>query len=66
MNTRRTATRRLDEEIANAGVPPQGNQVPSLKEVVNDDQALENPPPLTDRDLRSSFLLMAQTITTQA
>ena len=42
MNTRRSAARRLDEQIANAGVPPHGNQDPSLEEVANDDQAPAN------------------------
>ena len=45
MNTRRNAARRLEEEIANAGVPPCGDQVPPLENDVNDDQALVNPPP---------------------
>ncbi|XP_069147184.1 uncharacterized protein [Solanum lycopersicum] len=59
------AARRLDEEIANAGVPSQGNQVPPLEEVSNDDQAPINPP-LMDGEIRSAFLQMAQAITTQA
>ncbi|TMW98012.1 hypothetical protein EJD97_004637 [Solanum chilense] len=41
MNTRRIAARILDEEIANVGVPPRGNQVPHFEEVANDDQARE-------------------------
>ena len=39
MNTRRIDAQRLDEEIANVGASPRGNQVPLLKEVANDDQA---------------------------
>ncbi|TMW97867.1 hypothetical protein EJD97_004878 [Solanum chilense] len=66
MNTRRTAARRLDEEISNAGVSPRGNQVPPLEEVPNDDQAPVSPPLLTDGDIRVAFLEMAQAITTQA
>ncbi|TMW99834.1 hypothetical protein EJD97_001873 [Solanum chilense] len=65
MNTRRNEARRLDEEIANAGAPPRGNQVPPLEEDVNDDQASVNPPPLTDGDIRAALLHMAQAITTQ-
>ncbi|XP_069143377.1 uncharacterized protein [Solanum lycopersicum] len=42
MNTRRTATRRLDEVIADAGAPPEGNQVPLLQKVANEDQTLYN------------------------
>ncbi|TMW93528.1 hypothetical protein EJD97_011534 [Solanum chilense] len=66
MNTLRTGARRLDEEIANAGVSPQGNQVPPLEEGANDDQDPVNPPPLKDGDIRDAFLQMAQDITTQA
>ena len=51
MNTQRTATRRLDGEIAHVRAPPRGNQVPPLEEVANDDQAPVNPPSLTDRAL---------------
>ena len=66
MNTGRTTARRLDEDISNVGVPPQGNQVSPLKEVANDDQEMANPPSLTDGDIRDAFLQMAQAITTQA
>ncbi|XP_069150244.1 uncharacterized protein [Solanum lycopersicum] len=48
MNTQRNATRGLEKEIANAEVPPRGDQVPPLEEQVNDDQATVDPPPLTD------------------
>ncbi|XP_069148101.1 uncharacterized protein [Solanum lycopersicum] len=50
-NTRRNATRRLEEEIVNAEVPPRGDQVPPLEEDVNDDQDPANPPPLTDENI---------------
>ena len=36
MNTRWNATRRVEEEIANAGVPPRGAEVPPLEKDVND------------------------------
>ena len=64
MNTRRITARRLNEEIANAEVPPQGNQVPHLEEFANDDQGPVNPPPLTKGDIRDSLLQMSQSITT--
>ena len=48
MNTQRNVARRLDEEIANAGALPRGNQVPLLEDVSNDDQAPVYPPPMTD------------------
>ena len=53
------ASTRLDKEIANAGAPSKGNQVPPLKEVSNDDQALVNPPPLEDGDIRVVFVQMS-------
>ena len=65
MNTRRNASQILEKEIANAGVPPHGDQVPPLEEDVNDDQAMVNPPPLMDENIRASFFQMAQDITTQ-
>ena len=65
MNTQRNVARRLEEEIANAGAPPCGDQVPPLEEDVNDDQNLVNHPPLTDENIRANILQMAKTITTQ-
>ena len=60
------AVQRHEEEIANAGVPIRGDQVPSLEEVVNDDQALVNPPLLTDKSIRLALFQFAQAITAQA
>ena len=65
MNTKRTTTQRLDEEISNAGVPSQVIQVPSLEQVANDDQDSVNPPLLMDGDRRETFLEISQDITTQ-
>ena len=45
MNTIRIVEQILEEEIANAGVHPHGDQVPPLEEGMNDDQALANTPP---------------------
>ena len=66
MNTQRNVAWRLEEEIANAGAPPRGDQVPPLEEGVNDDQTPVNPPPLMDDNIRSTLFQMAQAITTQA
>ena len=57
---------RLEEEIANAGVPSHSDQVPPLEEEVNDDQAPINLSPLTDENIRAALLQMSQDITTQA
>ena len=43
MNTRRNASRRLEEEISNAGPPPYGEQVPPLSEDANVEQAPTKP-----------------------
>ena len=56
----------LEEEIANEGVPPRGDQVPPLEEDVNCYQAPVNPPPLTDENIRVALFQLAQIITTQA
>ena len=66
MNTRRNVTRRLEEEIANAGAPPRDRQVPPLEEDANMEQAPANPPPLTDENIRIALLQMDHAITTQA
>ena len=39
MNTQIMSTRRIDKDIYNEGVPPQGNQVPPLEDVTNAYQA---------------------------
>ena len=59
MNTRRNATRIVEEEIDKAGASPYGDHVPTLEEYVNDDQALVNPPTFTDENIRSSLFQMA-------
>ena len=59
MNTRRNASQILEKEIANAGVPPHGDQVPPLEEDVNNDQAPVNPPPLTDENIRATLFQIA-------
>ncbi|WMV13612.1 hypothetical protein MTR67_006997 [Solanum verrucosum] len=63
MNTRRTPTRIVKEEIVNEGVPsqdPQGDQVPQGNEVSVDALAM------TNEEVRSALLVMAQDVTTQA
>ena len=60
MNTRRNTTRRIEEEIANGGALPLGDQVPHLEEHVNDDQAPVNPPPLTDGAIQAFLFQMAK------
>ena len=45
------------------GVPPHGDQVPSLEEDVNDDQTPVNPP-LMGGAIRAELFQMVQAITT--
>ena len=66
MNTLRNETRRVEEEISNAGVPPQDDQVPPLEKDVNYDQAPVNPPPLMDENIRDALLQMAQALMSQS
>ena len=65
MNTRSNASRRLDEDITNAGDLLSGDQVPSLEEDVNDDQA-QLDPSLKAAAIRAAPLQTSQAITTQA
>ena len=71
MNTRRSYIRRAEERIANAGAhdnqaPPQDNQVPPLEQVAMGDQVSVVPPPMTDVEIRASFLDFVQAMTSQA
>ena len=66
MNTQRNAARKLEEEIANVGAPPRGEQVPPLEEDVNMEKVSVNSPPLMDENIRNALLQMALDITTQA
>ena len=65
MNTRRNATRRLEEEISNVEAPLYGDQVSPLEEDANMEQAPVNPPPLTDGDIRASLIQLNQDSTVQ-
>ena len=60
MNTRSNAAQRLEEEFANGGAPPHGDQVPPLEKDANIEQAPFNPPPLTDGDIRAYLIQLDQ------
>ena len=66
MDTRRNAAPCIEEEFANVEAPSHGDQVPPLQEYANMEHAPGNPPPLTDENIRTTLLQMAQTIITQA
>ena len=66
MNTRWNAARRLEEEVANAGAPPYDKQVPPFEEDVKVEQTPTNPPPMTEVEMRTILVRMAQAMTTQA
>ena len=51
MTPRSAAARRVEEEIANAEVPLQGNQDPHHEQVPLADQALVNPLVMTDGEI---------------
>ncbi|XP_015075375.1 uncharacterized protein LOC107019373 [Solanum pennellii] len=54
-----------DEEIANARAPSRGDQVPPLEEVVVDDKAPTNTPPMTEAEMKAILTQMDQSITNQ-
>ena len=62
MNSRRNTARRLEEEVANAGAPPYGHQVPALEENANVDQAPANPLPMMEAEMRGIVAQMAQAL----
>ena len=66
MNRRSNVTQRFEEEIACAGAPLHGDQVPPLEEDGKMELEPASPPPLKDENIRTSFLQTAQVITTQA
>ncbi len=55
MNARMNATQKHEEEIANAGVSPHVEKVPPVEEDANMEQALVNPSPLTDENIRTTL-----------
>lgn len=61
----REATRRVDEDIANEGVPPQENQTPPHEHVPLGGQALVNPTVMTYSDVRATFLRLTQVMYNQ-
>ena len=66
MNTRRTAVRRVGQEIANAGATPQGNRNAPQVQAAANDQVPVNPPAMTDGEVRAALFQMTQTIMSQA
>ena len=60
------ASRRFEEEIANAGVPPQDNQAPLQERAPQGDQDLVNFMTMTDGDMTMTFINLALVMTTQA
>ena len=48
------------------GAPPHGDQVPSLEKYSNMEHAPVNPSPLTDDNIRTALIQMAQAISAQS
>ena len=64
MTTRCAATRRVEEDLSNAGVPPKGNHVPPEdNQVPPQNQGPVIPPPITYGYIRSTFMTLAQAMT---
>ena len=66
MNTRRNAAGRLEEEFSNAGAFPHDEQVAPLEVDANVERSLDNPPPMTKAEMRSTLSQMDQAMTTKA
>ncbi|TMW82430.1 hypothetical protein EJD97_005980 [Solanum chilense] len=67
MNTRRTAEKRVEEDLVYVGVPNQGNQAtPQCNKVPLQHQAPIILPPMTDGEIRSAFVTLAQYMTTNS
>lgn len=54
MNTRRESSKRAEEEMDKVGT--NDNRVPLFEEIAMGDQVLVAPPPMTDKDIRGTFL----------
>ena len=65
MNTRMNVARRHDEEFTDTGAPPHAKQVPPLEENANVDQALANPSPMTEAEMRDILARISQTMNTK-
>ena len=65
MNTRRMAARRVEEDMANAEVPPLDNQAPQQgNQVPPQDQAPIIPQPMTDGEVNLEVHNHAQVVAT--
>ena len=64
MTNIRESTRRVGEEISNAGIPLQDNQSPPQEQARLGDQASVNPSIMTDGEIREAFLNLTHTMTT--
>ena len=65
MTTWKEAAKRMEENFANLKVPPQDNQAPPQgNQGPLLDQTPVIPPPMTDREIRSAFVTLAQDMTT--
>ena len=60
MIARKAAKRRVEEEIANAGALPQGNQVPPQEQIPLGGQVPVNPPAMTDGEIMPTFYVCLQ------
>ena len=66
MNPRKNVSRRLEEEVADAGAAPHNEKVPPLEEKTYVDQASANPEPMMEAEMSPILDQRAQSMTTQA
>uniref|UniRef100_M1DP86 Gag-pol protein n=1 Tax=Solanum tuberosum TaxID=4113 RepID=M1DP86_SOLTU len=65
MNTRRTPSRRVEEEVVNEGVPPQGDQGLQGDQVPQENEVPVVPQDKTNEEIRMAFLTLTRAMTTQ-
>ncbi|XP_049348188.1 uncharacterized protein LOC125812755 [Solanum verrucosum] len=65
MNTRRTLARRVEEEVVNEGFPRQGDQGLQGDQVPQEKEVPVVPSDMTNEEIRSAFLTLAQVMTAQ-
>uniref|UniRef100_M1DM10 Uncharacterized protein n=1 Tax=Solanum tuberosum TaxID=4113 RepID=M1DM10_SOLTU len=65
MNTRRMPARRVEVEVVNEGVPPQGDQGLQGDQVHQKNEVPVVSPDMTNKEIRTAFLTLAQTMMAQ-
>ena len=65
MTTRKASARRVEPEISNAGATPKDNQGSPQGQAPQGDPSFDQSSAMTDGEIRTSFINLAQSMTTQ-